>query len=90
MKTGCFVIWPLIASWRKQNAVFCTSQWDCPRYQYCHYIVAGVGTCRDFPLIPLPVPVPTIPRGFPDQERGSNGGYRMKKNDSVVERLRVA
>ena len=39
----CFLILPLMmTAWRKKDALFCTSHWDCPRHQHCHAVFSGV------------------------------------------------
>jgi hypothetical protein len=42
----------------KKSSFWCYDQWDCPKHMYCHLYVKNMpGTCRHFPLIPIPVPV---------------------------------
>lgn len=78
MNRLCFLVLPLMmTAWRKKNALFCTSHWDCPRHQYCHVVFAGAGVCRDPPLkpvwVPIPIPIPAEPeppyRNFVSKEK---------------------
>ena len=59
-----FLLMPLLTTtttwWKQEQRVpfFCTSPWDCPRYQYCHVIVGEIGVCREVPRKPVWVPIP--------------------------------
>jgi hypothetical protein len=55
----CFLVLPLMMSaWRKKDALFCTSHWDCPHHQHRHAVFAGVGICSNPPFKPVWVPIP--------------------------------
>jgi hypothetical protein len=51
--TFLFFIFP-----KKRNEYSaCQSQLDCPRHMFCQKVLGDFGYCKNFPLIPLPIPI---------------------------------